>query len=395
MADIMGPDPYRQQVAALSNEVYRLTKQLGEMEQRQLEAAVPENGDPFDNPTEYHDYNDDYSKILPWIKMPGYDVPLEPARVERRGLKRSYNIGGWCVFFHFIGANIAAFLLMALITFILSAVSGGASDDVINSYMNGSSILAGINMIIYIAANVGFAALGFRWSRTDHRSIIRPHGYNFAYAVQYCLIAVFIWFATTYLSLGIENIFDKFGYSIIVSDSDDIGVTGIGYAVMTVYTCIIAPITEELFYRGMLLKVLSKANQRFAIFATAVFFGLAHGNIPQFDLAFFLGIFLAHITIKHDSVVPSMIVHIFVNTFVTLLSLTDGNDNAEAAATMLLLAGAVVGLCLLLMFRKRDRLPATTPKQSRRGFAIAKTSVPIVLSFCLEVVYILLLIFMK
>ena len=55
---------------------------------------------------------------------------------------------------------------------------------------------------------------------------------------------MFIWVATTYLSLGIEQIFDKFGYSTIVSDSSDIGVTGIGYAVMTIYSCIIAPITE-------------------------------------------------------------------------------------------------------------------------------------------------------
>ena len=393
MADYIDSDSHRAEVAALNNEIYRLNKRLNDVQQRQLEASVTDPQNPFDNPTEYHGYSDDYSKTLPWIKMPEYKIPLEPARVERKSIKRSYNIGGWCLLFHFLGSNILASLLIIAIKAIISSISGGADSSAIDSYMSESSILSGINLIIYMLANVGFAMLGFKWSKNNFRSIVQPKGYNFAYAIQYCIIAMFIWVATTYLSLGIEQIFDKFGYSTIVSDSSDIGVTGIGYAVMTIYSCIIAPITEEVFYRGMLLKVFSKANQRFAVVATALFFGLAHGNIPQFCLAFFLGIFLAHITLKHSSIVPSMIVHIFVNTFVTLLSLTDSHTTAQSIATMILLAGAILGLCLLLMFRKHDKVPATTPEQSRRGFVIARTSVPVVISFCLEAAYMTMLIF--
>ena len=176
--------------------------------------------------------------------MPEYKIPLEPARVVRKSIIRSYNIGGWCLLFHFLGSNILAYLLIAAIKAIISSISGGADSSAIASYMSESSILSGINLIIYMLATVGFAMLGFKWSKNNFRSIVQPKGYNFAYAIQYCIIAMFIWVATTYLSLGIEQIFDKFGYSTIVSDSSDIGVTGIGYAVMTIYSCIIAPITE-------------------------------------------------------------------------------------------------------------------------------------------------------
>ena len=97
MADYIDSDSHRAEVAALNNEIYRLNKRLNDVQQRQLEASVTDPQNPFDNPTEYHGYSDDYSKTLPWIKMPEYKIPLEPARVERKSIKRSYNIGGWCL----------------------------------------------------------------------------------------------------------------------------------------------------------------------------------------------------------------------------------------------------------------------------------------------------------
>ena len=94
------------------------------------------------------------------------------------------------------------------------------------------------------------------------------------------------------------------------------GKTGLGIAIMTIYSCLIAPITEELFFRGTLMKIFSKSNQRFGIVISAVFFGLAHGNLPQFMLAFLLGLFLGHIDMRHNSIVPSVVVHIFINSTV-------------------------------------------------------------------------------
>ena len=149
------------------------------------------------------------------------------------------------------------------------------------------------------------------------------------------------------------------------------------------------------FFRGMLLKVFSKANQRFAVFATAVFFGLAHGNLPQFLLAFLLGLFLAHITLKHGSIIPSIVVHIFVNTFVTVMGELDLSGDMEIVLNLSLEALAAFGLLMLLIFRSKDKLPATTPAQSKRGFAIAKTTVGVVAAFTIQTAYMLFLVFSK
>ena len=134
------------------------------------------------------------------------------------------------------------------------------------------------------------------------------------------------------------------------------------------------------------MKIFSKSNQRFGIFMSAVFFGLAHGNIPQFMLAFLIGIFFGHIDMKHNSIVPSVIVHIFINTIVAIM--TELKDNTTLLA--IFMTGLVVlglsGFILLLFFRKESKLPVSTPAQSRRGVAIAKTSPVLLIAVAVQTI---------
>lgn len=326
--------------------------------------------DPFDNPTEYHEYREDYSKIVPWLRLPEFKLSFEPARTERKLIKRTYSIGSLCVLLNYLGAQIAALLLIEIIKIIIGAVNPSANSDAISDYMSQTSIMYAINMLVFLLANVGFALLGFKWAKIKPKTMLKPKNFSALYAFQYCIIGLMIWFIAAMISAGVEEIFSKFGHSTIVDMLDDDITTPLGMAVMVLYSCIIAPITEEIFYRGMVLKVFSQANQRFAIIISAVFFGLAHGNLPQFALAFLLGIFLAHITMKHDSIIPSIIVHMCINTTVTL-----GSEVSEIILISAALISFIAGLVLLPKFRKTDKLPATTPAQTRRGISVALTTV--------------------
>lgn len=40
----------------------------------------------------------------------------------------------------------------------------------------------------------------------------------------------------------------------------------------------------------------------------------------------------------------------------------------------------LAGLVMFIEFRLKNKLPATTPQQSRRGFAVAVTSIPTVIA---------------
>lgn len=393
MPDFSNTDDNRAEVAMLSHEVYRLTQKLEEQERRHLAEAMPDKYDPFNNPTEYKGFNGDYSKILPRIEEPAYEIPLEPDYAERKGLRKYYSIGGWCVIFQFIATTGASILLLGLILSLLSFFSPEADSVRLMDYVRGSSILVSLNMLIYLVFNVVNAFIGMKWAKIKYTSLIRTKDFSLAKAAHYCMIGLFLWTVSLYLSTGVNDIFSKYGINTLV-DSSGIGETLLAEVIMTIYTCVIAPITEELFYRGMLLNVLSKSNQRFAVFATAFFFGLGHGNIPQFILATLLGVFLAHITLKHGSIIPAIIVHIFVNTLSTVIGYIVVISNVFSVMTYLALLGAaMVGAILLLVFRGGDKLPTATPHQARRGLYVAVGSIPFTGSVIISVLYMMYVLF--
>jgi uncharacterized protein len=77
---------------------------------------------------------------------------------------------------------------------------------------------------------------------------------------------------------------------------------------------IAAPILEEIFCRGIILRGLLKNYSPYkAILISAVFFGLVHLNPWQALPAFFGGLFIGWIYYKTQSVIPGMVVHATVN----------------------------------------------------------------------------------
>lgn len=380
---------YRAEISSLNSEIYRLNRQIEEEKKKKS----PDKMNPFDNPTEYPEFSGDYSDIMPELDAPDCTIPLEPEITERRKIKRFYSVGGWCVLGQFFISNLLSYAIIYILRMVISSMNTGADMETISVYMESSSIFASINMLAFIISNVGFAFIGMKMTRIPKNQLVRTRNFSFRKAIQYCLIAFFLWELSFIVASGINDIFVKYGYTTDIMDLDGIAVTGTGWAIMTIYTCIIAPLTEEIFFRGMLLRVFSRTNQRFAVFITAFFFGLSHHNIPQFTLAFIIGIFLAHITLKHNSIIPAVIVHVFVNTSSTLISYIEESAGYIFTAVFVLVV-ALMGFFLLCVFRENNKVPATTPAQSRRGFALAKSSVMFIIAVFVQVVYTITLIFM-
>lgn len=379
---------YRTEISSLNNEIRRLNRQI----EVDRQSRLPDKLNPFDNPTDYPDFSGDYSDILPELDAPDCKISLEPQDTERRKIKRFYAIGGWALLAQFMFSNILAMLASYIIQTIISSRNSGVDTSIINNYMNSSSIFYGITMIAFVVANIGFAFMGLKMARIPKSQLVRTRDLNFGQVVQYCLIAFFLWLLSVVIATEIDDIFVQFGYTTDTMSTDGVVVTGTGMAVMTVYKCVIAPLTEEIFFRGMLLRVFSRTNQRFAVFATAFFFGLSHHNIPQFVLAFIMGIFLAHITLKHNSIIPAVIVHAFTNTMSTVLGLVEENAGYIFTSWIALIM-SLIGFFLLCVFRENNKVPCTTPAQAKRGLCVAKSSVMFDIAVIIQVAYTILLIF--
>ena len=58
------------------------------------------------------------------------------------------------------------------------------------------------------------------------------------------------------------------------------------------YASVLGPVSEELLFRGYALRTLEPFGRKFAIFGSALLFGLFHGNLLQAPYAFLVGLVL-------------------------------------------------------------------------------------------------------
>lgn len=130
---------------------------------------------------------------------------------------------------------------------------------------------------------------------------------------------------------------------------------------MFLYIGLIAPVTEEILFRGLILRTLEPYGKHFAVLLSAFLFGIFHGNVVQTPYAFVVGLVLGYTAMEYN-ILWAMVLHMFNNLtlgdtltrlgdllmpglgniFVGLVSLTA----AVAAAVILLINRADVGAVL-------------------------------------------------
>lgn len=81
---------------------------------------------------------------------------------------------------------------------------------------------------------------------------------------------------------------------------------------------VIPAIMEELAFRGVVLGLLRKFGDGFAVLISAGLFGLMHGNLVQLPFAFIVGLVLGYLVVRTNSLLPAIIVH-FANNFYSCL----------------------------------------------------------------------------
>lgn len=92
---------------------------------------------------------------------------------------------------------------------------------------------------------------------------------------------------------------------------------------MFLYICLLAPISEEILFRGLIMRSLEPYGKKFAILTSAFLFGIFHGNVIQTPYAFVVGLVLGYVAMEH-SMLWAMVFHMFNNLLLgdTLARLT-------------------------------------------------------------------------
>ena len=86
---------------------------------------------------------------------------------------------------------------------------------------------------------------------------------------------------------------------------------------------VVAPIVEELTFRGLGYSLLARYGRWTAIVTTGLAFGLAHGLVEAFPFLAAFGIGLAYLRSRVNSVVPGMFVHGLFNAVALTVAVSD------------------------------------------------------------------------
>jgi len=121
-------------------------------------------------------------------------------------------------------------------------------------------------------------------------------------------------------------------------------------------TVIMAPVVEELIFRGLMLSRLRKGMSDWAaILVSALIFGLAHGQILWMSYTFIMGILLGLVAVKSESLLPSLALHMIFNLGGVVLTLLPGEIASTGLYIAMLVIGVVTTVALLVVLLKQKK----------------------------------------
>ena len=136
---------------------------------------------------------------------------------------------------------------------------------------------------------------------------------------------------------------------------------------------VIAPVAEELLFRGVMFSAWEKYGARKAVWATAILFALVHGSVIGLPGEIFGGVMLALVVLWTDSIYAGFVFHTVYNAGGVIMNYLSSAAPAEAAeeallhsdivaymggysAMLVLLFDIVLMLVMILMFTRRMRM---------------------------------------
>ncbi len=130
--------------------------------------------------------------------------------------------------------------------------------------------------------------------------------------------------ANTAASFFISN---AYFWGIENNISSELNPQTLGQVILMIISSALVPaFIEEFVFRGIIVGVLRKYGDAFAIISSAVLFGLMHRNITQTPFAFIVGLVLAFVYCKTNSLIPCILIHFCNNLFAVISQIFLSSD---------------------------------------------------------------------
>lgn len=117
----------------------------------------------------------------------------------------------------------------------------------------------------------------------------------------------------TMLNLPVQRFLS--GFEAFEVAATHLPATAAEYIIGIFVFCLLPAVLEELFCRGIILREYERYGTFFAVVAAASMFAVLHMTVASFVFTWVLGIVLAVVVLKTNSVYPAIIMHFSVNLF--------------------------------------------------------------------------------
>ena len=248
--------------------------------------------------------------------MPPVYVPPVPQRTPEQKLRREANVQGGALLVYSGIMNIAVMAVMLAVAILLSMRYPNPGEAQTQMMSEAVTEASGWGYLVAIA--FGMMAL-LIWKKPGYlRDPIWQKGRSMTFG-SLCALLMLTMAPQLLGQLGQVSLDWLMKLRGIDSGAaEQLGSADATSPIMFIYIGILAPITEELLFRGVLLRAFAPYGKKLSIFISALLFGLFHGNLIQTPYALLVGFVFGYVALEYH-IVWAIALHMFNNLGFALL----------------------------------------------------------------------------
>lgn len=298
-------------------------------------------------------------------------------KTRKKQIRKDFSRQGWILLIYYGILNLSVMLcnvigavIESISTFIEYGVS--VSYEYLEQRIYESSMGNGWGYFLAIA--VGFLIL-LMWKGkefTFHELYQKGKPMTFRDLMSILCIFMSAQFLFQIFATLVELLLNLFGLSALAA-LESATLSGVDTFSMFLYAGLLAPIAEEILFRGVILRGLLPYGKKLAIFVSALLFGLFHGNILQSPFAFAVGLVLGFVAVEY-SLVWAMALHMFNNLVISDMLTRITYDLPALASgiinSVVIFGFAIAGFVFALV--RRDEISAYLRRETMNRYYLKR-----------------------
>lgn len=282
------------------------------------------------------------------------EMTYEQWKEAKRGIKRRLSTSGWIllIYYAIMNAAVIGYMLVETVVRLFQGVASADHAAIENAVLQSAESAWGY----FIAAAVGLIILLFWKKPRFFKEDVCYKGKPMKAGDFLTVLCIFL-SGQLIFQLGtvlMELLLNTFGYTL--AEGLESMQTDPGNFSMFLYAGILAPITEEILFRGLIQRSVLPFGKKFAILVSSITFGLFHGNLIQTPYAFAVGLVLGYVAAEYN-IFWAMVLHMINNLLLgdVLYRLLGGlSDEATALIVWGIIFAFAVAAVILMILRRKE-----------------------------------------